>query len=88
MSVIPIDTAASAASGAAKPRRFWQRFAQALDRLVVYRTKRAVPEIVLRRCKHDIDRCRRLMLHGCIAPADARINRGSSRRAVQTMQTR
>ena len=74
MSVIPLDTAANAANGAAKPRRFWQRLAQALDRLVVYRTKRAVPEIILRRCKHDIARCRRLMLHGSLAAVDAGIN--------------
>jgi hypothetical protein len=71
MSVIPSDTAWSTAERAAKPRSFWQRLAHALDHLVAYRTQRTVPEVELRRSEIDIDRCRRLMLHGSITPARA-----------------
>jgi hypothetical protein len=51
MSVIPVD----------EPPGFWKRFAQALDAYLAERTKRAVPEITLRRSRHEIARCRRLM---------------------------
>jgi hypothetical protein len=51
MSVIPVD----------EPPGFWKRFAQALDAYLGERTKQAVPEITLRRSRHEIARCRRLM---------------------------
>lgn len=61
MGVVPTDPASAAASRAGQPRTFWQRFADALDRLVVKRSHRAVPAMALRRSKYDHDRCRRLM---------------------------
>ncbi len=88
MGFIPTASAGSAANGSEEPQRLWQRIAQALDRFVVYRSQRAVPAIVLRRSKHDLDRCRRLMLDGSIAPAAATPNRAAIHRAVQTAQTR
>ncbi len=84
MSVIPVDEPPGATNGAAKPRGFWQRLAQALDEYFVDRTKRAVPEITLRRSKHDINRCRRLMLESSMAPVDASISHMSPRRVAQT----
>jgi len=84
MSVIPADEPPGATNGAAKPRGFWQRLAQALDEFFVDRTKRAVPEITLRRSKHDIDRCRRLMHKSSMALAEASISRTSQRRVAQT----
>ncbi len=78
MSVIPSNTAPGAANGAAKPHGFfWQRLAQALDELAVCRTRRAVPEMALRRSKHDINRYRRLMLKSAVAPVGARIGRAN-----------
>jgi hypothetical protein len=61
MSVLPAIERPSAVNGAAKPEGFWQRIAQALDAYFVDRSRRAVPAAALRRSKHDIDRCRRLM---------------------------
>jgi hypothetical protein len=87
MSVIPPDSARSAVERAAKPRSFWQRFAQALDRLVVNRTQRMVPEIELRRSEIDIDRCRRLMLHGSAAPVPATLTQVRARRAATMLPT-
>ena len=78
MSVIPVDEPPGAAISAAEPRSFWQRLAQALDEYFVDRTKRAVPEITLRRSKHDIDRLRRLMHRSSLVPASA----SSSRRRL------
>ncbi len=77
MSVILINTAPGAANGAAKPHGFWQRLARALDELAVCRTRRAVPEMALRRSKHDINRYRRLMLKSAMAPVGARIGRAN-----------
>ena len=74
MSVIPVDEPPGAKTDAAK-RSFWQRFAQALDAYFVDRTKRAVPEIILRRCKHDVDRLRRLMHKESLAPVGASMSR-------------
>lgn len=87
MSVIPSDTVWSAAGRAAKPRSFWQAFAQALDRFVAYRIKRTMPEVELRRSEIDIDRCRRLMLHGSIAPAPATLDPVRARRAATMVPT-
>jgi hypothetical protein len=87
MSVIPIDEPPGARNSAAK-RSFWQRLAQALDEYFVDRTKRAVPEITFRRCKHDIDRLRRLIHKSSVVPVDASISRVSRRRVAQTTQQR
>lgn len=62
MRVIPVDDRPPAAEDAAEPG-FWQRVAQALDEYFVERTKRAVPEAELRRCRRDVGRVRRLV-HG------------------------
>ncbi len=88
MSVIPVDEPPGAANGAAKPPGFWQKLAQALDEFFVARTKRAVPEIALRRCKHEINRCRGLMLKSAMAAADAGAACASPRRAAPTTRQR
>jgi hypothetical protein len=44
-----------------EPSGFWQKFAHALDAYFAGRTQRVVSEITLRRSKHEIARCRRLM---------------------------
>ncbi len=69
MSVIPVDEPPGAASGAAEPGGFWQRLARAIDEYFVDRTRRVVPEITLRRSKHEVARCRRLMHKNCAVPA-------------------
>jgi hypothetical protein len=69
MRVIAADKAPGAAHGAARPRSFWQRLARTLDDYLAERTKRAVPDATFRRSRHEIDRCRRLMLKGALAPA-------------------
>lgn len=61
MSVTPADQSPSVKTGAAQPVGFWQRLAQALDAYVVKRSKRAVPAITLRRSRHELARCRRLV---------------------------
>jgi hypothetical protein len=71
MRVIPADKAPGAAHGAARPPSFWQRLARTLDDYLAERTKRAVPDATFRRSRHEIDRCRRLMLKGALTPARA-----------------
>jgi hypothetical protein len=71
MRVIPVDKPPGAAGHLAKPRGFWQRLAQTLDDYLAERTKRAVPDATFRRSRHEIDRCRRLMLKGALSPAHA-----------------
>ena len=71
MRVIPADKAPGAAHGAARLRSFWQRLARTLDDYLAERTKRAVPDATFRRSRHEIDRCRRLMLKGALSPARA-----------------
>ena len=84
MSVIPVDEPPGAETSATR-RSFWQRLAQALDAYFVDRTKRAVPEITLRRCKHDVDRLRRLMHKNSLVPVGAGL---SQRRSGQTTRQR
>jgi hypothetical protein len=67
MSAIPVDQSPG----------FWQRFARALDAYLADRTKQAVPEIALRRAKHEIARCRRLMHKRIASPIETSL--GSSR---------
>jgi len=76
MSVIPVDDHSGAADGAAKPG-FWQRFARALDEYFIDRTKRAVPELALRRCRQDVSRVRRLANRSATAAAETGLNRRS-----------
>jgi hypothetical protein len=79
MSVIPIDELPRSASGASKREGFWQRLGQALDAYLADRSRRAVPATVLRRSKHDIARCRRLMHRGSEIAAAANVgSRGFS----------
>jgi hypothetical protein len=68
MSVIPVDEIPRSVYGTAKRDGFWQRFAQALDAYFANQTKRAVPEITLRRSKHEIARCHRLLRRAQAAP--------------------
>ncbi len=84
MSVIPVDEPPGARTNSAQ-RSFWQRLGQALDAYFVDRTKRAVPEITLRRCKHDVDRLRRLMHKNSLVPVGAGL---SERRSGQTTRQR
>ncbi len=84
MSVIPVDEPPGARTDAAK-RNFWQRLARALDAYFVDRTKRAVPEITLRRCKHDVDRLRRLMHKNSLVPVGDSL---TQRRSSQTTRQR
>jgi hypothetical protein len=86
MRVIPVDKPPGPAGHLAKPRGFWQRLAQALDAYFVDRTRRAVPNATFRRSRHEIERCRRLMLEGALSPAYAKAVYGSSRRAVRMTQ--
>jgi len=74
MSVIPVDDHSGAADSAARPG-FWQRFARALDEYFIDRTKRAVPELALRRCRQDVSRVRRLAKRSATATVEAGINR-------------
>lgn len=82
MSTIAVNTDPDPASTQTKPR-FWQRVAQALDQYFVDRTKRAVPEVILRRSKHEVARCRRLMLKNAMTPPEAHVSRVSARRVAQ-----
>jgi hypothetical protein len=73
-----------AAVGAVKRVGFWRALAQALDHYTAERMQRAVPEMALRRSKHEIDRCRRLMLKNSLAPVEAGVNSASLRRVALT----
>ena len=64
MSLLRINEPPNAAAGASTREGFWQRLGQALDAYLADRSRRAVPATVLRRSKHDIARCRRLMHQG------------------------
>lgn len=87
MSRIAVDPEPEPESTPAQPRRFWRKLAQALDQYFADRTRRAVPEITLRRSKHEVARCRRLMLKNAMAPAEAPVS-GVSRRHVAQPRSR
>ncbi len=70
MSVIAVDEPPGA-----RHSSFWGRLAQALDEYFADRTRRAVPEITLRRSKHDIDRLRRLMHRNSLVPVGVSMSR-------------
>lgn len=78
MSVIPVDQPRPASRGG-----FWQSLAQALDRYFVDRSRRAVPASTVRRSKHDIERCRRLMHKSALASVGPGIGSGSRGRVAQ-----
>jgi len=80
MSVLPAAEKPGAVAGATKPKGFWQRFAEALDAYLADRSRRVVPAVALRRSKHDIDRCRRLM-HRTAAVVAVRVSQSDRRRA-------
>ena len=67
MSVILTDLKDTATSGSFNARTFWEKVTQIFDQLVLNRSRDAVPQLLLRRSKHDYDRCRRLMRHGSVA---------------------
>ena len=64
MSVIPTDVGRTKGDAVWQFRPSWQKIAEALDRLVVDRSCRAIPATALRRAEHDRDRRRRLMRQG------------------------
>lgn len=74
MRVIPVEEPAGAVNRAANPRRFWQRLACALDAYFVDRSRRAVSAAMLRRSKHEADRCRRLMHKSPVMAAAASVD--------------
>ncbi len=75
MSVVPVNEPPGARTAAARPEGFWRRLARALDAYFADRTKRAVPEITLRRSKHEVARCRRLMHKHVAVPVKANLSR-------------
>ena len=79
MSVVPVDEPPGVT--AAKRGRFWRWLAQTLDQHFAARSKRAVPAAILRRSKHDIDRCRRLMRKNALTPIGANFATLSHKRA-------
>lgn len=84
MSAIPVDEP----SGTVERPGFWQKLARALDAFFAVRTKRAVPEVALRRSTHEVARCRRLMLKGAMAATAAATVPAPSRRAAPTTRRR
>jgi len=64
MSVIPTDVKSTKGNGGWEFETFWQKIAEALDRLVINQSSRAIPAIALRRARHVGHRCRRLMRQG------------------------
>ncbi len=57
-------------NGSAKPKGFWHRLALAVDCYVTERTKKAVPMATLRRSKHEMARCRRLICTRVAVPIE------------------
>jgi hypothetical protein len=82
MSAIAGKSAGPAEKRVATPERFWQRFAQLLDRLVIRLSRQTIPAALLRRSRHDLARCRRLLLDSAVARSAARRTGARPRRAV------
>src|SRR5262245_8401228 len=59
----------AAGNGSAKPG-FWHRLALAVDAYFAERAKRAVPMATLRRSKHEMARCRRLICRRVAVPIE------------------
>ena len=70
MSVIPAHELGGAVDAAPKPESFWQKLSRAIDAYLAERTKKAIPAITLRRSRHEIERCRRLMRSRVAVAAD------------------
>ena len=70
MSVIPAHELGGAADAAPKPESFWQGLSRAIDAYLAERTKKAILAITLRRSRHEIARCRRLMRSRIVVAAD------------------
>jgi hypothetical protein len=70
MSVIPALELGAVANAAPKPEGFWQRLSRAIDPYLADRTKKAIPAITLRRSRHEMARCRRLMRSRIVVAAD------------------
>ena len=69
MCVIPAHELGGAADAAPKSESFWQGLSRAIDAYLAERTKKAIPAITLRRSRHEIARCRRLMRSRVAVPA-------------------
>ena len=80
MSVTPVDEPLGVTSTTTKPKGFCQRLMASLDRHFVERSKQAVPAVTLRRTKHEIDRCRRLMRETAAVPSEPNLRRGTQTR--------
>jgi len=85
MGAVSLDADEQAGKSTAEKQTFWQRLARALDRLVVQRSRHAVPANMFRRSKNEHDRCRR-MIHATI-PATRPCYRMSSKGAVRATGT-
>ena len=70
MCVTPAHELGGAADAAPKPESFWQGLSRAIDAYLAERTKKAIPAITLRRSRHEIARCRRLMRSRVAVAAD------------------
>lgn len=81
MSVFPADELDPTGKGAAKREDFWQRLVQAVNVYFAERAKKAIPAVTVRRSKHEIARCRRLMHGSSIAVPLQTLN---SRELTQT----
>jgi hypothetical protein len=77
MSVIPVDLPPRRHADVLKPGGLWQRIARALDDYFVARARRAVPEVILRRSRNEVNRCRRLAHNNTPAPLGPTVRRGS-----------
>jgi hypothetical protein len=75
------------ASQGGESSTFWGNIVQALDRLMVNRSLRAVPALAIRRSAYDFDRCRRLMRQGSIASATPSLDCIPPRGTRQTLHT-
>ena len=87
MCVVPVGEPSVAASIATKREGFgtgWRRRSIGISPIG---SKRAIPPVMVRRSKHDIDRCRRMMRKNAfkqvLAPADAGFSGMSHHRVVR-----
>jgi hypothetical protein len=83
MRVMPADRFAGAVNPAVTPRGFLQRLARMLDDYLVDRAKQTVPAAAFRRSRHEVERCRRLMLKGSSMPAHSEVAYAVPRRAAR-----
>jgi hypothetical protein len=79
MSVVPADEPSRAGNAATKPEWFWQQLSRAVDAYLAERIKKAIPAITLRRSRHELMRCRRLIHSRVAVPVDT--SHGRQRRS-------